>query len=163
MGSLCIFLCYYFEVALKSNISYRMVETTVWNSGNSWILLNWLLYRYCAIFPPSSSQKHWMKLYEELNVMVSLIQTISIDKIETITLFSWDRLYIQGERGQIRTTWLKRCNLASNKVLINCLTFCCKSEKDWVGGRDLCLTALCLCRPWRGRIPPPNSPRNIQK
>lgn len=25
------------------------------------------------------------------------------------------------------------------------------------------MTALCLCRPWRGRIPQPDSPRDIQK
>lgn len=44
-----------------------------------------------------------MKLYEELNVTVSLIQNSSGDKIEIITLFAWDRLYVQGEREQIRT------------------------------------------------------------
>ena len=149
MASLCIFLCCYFEVALKSSISYKMVETTVLNSGNSWILLNWLLYSYCcAIFPPSSSQKRWMKLYEELNVMVSLIRNSSVDKIEIIILFAWDRLYVQGEKEQIRTIiWLRRCNFAINKVLIHCFTLCCKSGKEWVGDRDLCLTTLCLCRP----------------
>lgn len=165
MASLCIFLSCYFEVALKSSVSYKMVETTVLNSGNSWILLNWLLYSHCcAIFPPSSSQKHWMKLYEELNVTVSLIQNSSGDKIEIITLFAWDRLYVQGEREQIRTIiWLRRCNFASNKVLLHCLTLCCKSGKEWVGDRDLCLTTLCFCRPWRGRIPQPDSRRNMQK
>jgi len=79
-----------------------------------------------------------MKLYEELHVTVSLIQNSSVDKIEIIILFAWDRLYVQGEREQIRTIIQpRRCNLVSDKVLIHFFTLCCKSRKEWVGDRGL--------------------------
>lgn len=60
-----------------------MVGATVLDSGNSWILLYWLLDSYCcAIFPPSSSEKCCKKLYVEPNATVSLIQNSTVDKTE---------------------------------------------------------------------------------
>lgn len=140
-----------------------MVGATVLDSGNSWILLYWLLDSYCcAIFPPSSSEKCWKKLYVEPNATVSLIQNSTVDKTEeNITLFSWHNLYVQGEKEHNRKIiWLGRHNFASNKVLIHSFVSCSKQGRKRGGRRSL--RTLCLC-PCRARIPQPEGPGNTKK